>query len=73
MGIKLNEMEKIIIEECRNGFNVIHGDRYTEELTYEEMLGVISALTMPKERPCLQWLQTKEGHESRRLNWSNKD
>jgi hypothetical protein len=24
------------------------------------MLGTISALTMPKERPCVQWLRTEE-------------
>lgn len=44
-------MEKIIIEKDGNAFNVIQGDRYSDHLGYDEMLGVVSALTMPEDRP----------------------
>lgn len=56
-------MENIIIEidkDINNCFTVRQGDRYSDKLTYDEMLGTVSALTMPKERPCLRWMRTKE-------------
>lgn len=56
-------MENIIIEtdkDIKNCFTVRQGDRYNDKLTYDEMLGTISALTMPEERPCLQWMRTEE-------------
>lgn len=56
-------MEKIIIEtdkDTNNCFTVRQGDRYSDKLTYDEMLGLISVLTMPKERPCLRWMRTEE-------------
>lgn len=56
-------MENIIIEidkDIKNCFTVRQGDRYNDKLTYDEMLGTISALTMPKERPCLRWMRTEE-------------
>lgn len=56
-------MENIIIEidkDINNCFTVRQGDRYNDKLTYDEMLGLISALTMPKERHCLHWMRTEE-------------
>ena len=56
-------MEKIIIEidkDFDNSFTVRQGDRYCDRLTYDEMLGTVSALTMPEKRPCLHWMRTKE-------------
>lgn len=56
-------MENIIIEidkDIKNCFTVRQGDRYNDKLTYDEMLGLISALTMPKERPCLHWMRTEK-------------
>lgn len=56
-------MEKIIIEtdkDINNCFTVRQGDRYSDKLTYDEMLGLISVLTMPKERSCLRWMRTEE-------------
>lgn len=56
-------MEKIIIEtdkDINNCFTVRQGDRYSDKLTYDEMLGLISVLTMPKERPCLRWMRAEE-------------
>lgn len=54
---------KIIIEtdkDINNSFTVRQGDRYSDKLSYDEMLGLISALTMPKERLCLRWMKTEE-------------
>lgn len=48
------------------GFNVIEGDKCSEHLGYDEMLGLVSALTMPESRPCLQWMRTKEEHQRQR-------
>lgn len=56
-------MENIIIEidgALNNSFTVRQGDKFCDKLTYDEMLGTISALTMPKERPCVHWLRTEE-------------
>lgn len=46
-------------------FNVRDGDRYSEGLGFDEMLGTLASLAMPEHRPCLQWLQTKEQHDAR--------
>lgn len=66
-------MEKVVdtikIEKLEDGcFNVVQGDKYTEALGFDEMLGLVSALTMPESRPCLQWMKTKEQHEA----WRNR-
>lgn len=29
-------------------------------VTYDEMLGLVSTITMPEKRPCLNWLKTPE-------------
>lgn len=56
-------MDNIIIEidkDRKNSFTVRQGDKYSDGLTYDEMLGMISALTMPTERPCIHWMKTEE-------------
>jgi hypothetical protein len=40
-------------------FKVICGDRSTFNLDYAEMIGLVSALTMPEERPT-QFLLTEQ-------------
>lgn len=66
---------KIIIELLENevagkwkGWCVIYGDKYADGLGYDEMLGLVAAITMPEIRPTLQWLKTKEQHDA----WRNK-
>ena len=44
-----------------------------DHLTYEEMIGLISALTLPEPRPCLQWLRTKEQDDKYEEFLSNVD
>jgi hypothetical protein len=54
-------MTPIQIEKYKdNTFNVIVGDKSTRQLTWEEMLGVVSQLTTPNNPRCLDWLKTKE-------------
>ena len=38
-------MKPIIIEKAQYGYNVRQGEKYSNGLAYEEMLGVIVALT----------------------------
>jgi hypothetical protein len=53
----------ISIKSNDNGtFTVEQGHKAAPELTYDEMLGLISQLTMPSERRCLQWMRPKVGH-----------
>ena len=55
---------EIKVTKLENGLWVISDiNKYSSELTYEEMLGLFAALTMPKEPCCLQWMETKEQHE----------
>lgn len=42
------------------GWSVKQGDRMADCLAYDEMMGLISSLTMPKERPCLSWMKPIE-------------
>nr|WP_288210478.1 hypothetical protein [uncultured Dysgonomonas sp.] len=65
-------MQKVVdtikIEKLEGGaFNVVQGDRYSDTLSYDELLGLVSALTIAKEPMCLRWMQTKEEHEARRV------
>lgn len=50
-------------------FRVEDGPRFNEGLGFDEMLGVIAALTMSEPRPCLQWMQTKEQHAAREAHF----
>lgn len=54
-------MENISIEKSEQGFFIVRqGDKYSDRLGYDEMLGTISAQTMPENRPCLHLMKTKE-------------
>ena len=61
-------VDTIKIEKLEGGaFNVVQGDKYADELAYDEMLGLITVLTIPKDSPHLHWLKTKEEHDT----WRN--
>lgn len=47
------------VEEDRM-FDVRFEDKTSGPLCFDEMLGLISALTMPVDRPCIHWLKTEE-------------
>lgn len=62
------EKKDIIIKQLDNGgFDVYYNGKHTEELDYNEMLGIVSAITMPERRHCLNWLKTDEEHEARKM------
>jgi hypothetical protein len=48
------------------GWLIRQGDKYADGLCYDEMLGLLAAMTMPNERQALSWLRTKEQHLQRR-------
>ena len=55
----------IIIKHLDGGcFDVIVGNKSTEQLSFDEMLGVVAQLTMPRKRRCLFWLKTQKQHEA---------
>lgn len=64
-------MEDIIIEKLEYGFNVKQGDKYSENISYEEMLGLVSALCLgDATKTSLQsWMQTAEEHQRRRASY----
>lgn len=66
----MENIEIIFIEtendEYWKGWLVKQADRYADGLGYDEMLGLIASLTMPPERPTLQWMKTKEQREKER-------
>jgi hypothetical protein len=43
-------------------------DRCAEQLTYEEMLGLVATLTRPARPRCLEWLRTND----QRTRWLNR-
>ena len=55
-------MEDIIIrneDEKNNTWSVEQGDKESVECGWDEMLGLVAALTMPDKRPCLNWMKPK--------------
>lgn len=47
--------------KCNSGhFDVEFEGKKAIGLGYDEMLGLVSAITMSDTRPCLQWLKTDE-------------
>lgn len=58
-------IDTITIEKLEGGcFIVRQNDKYADGVTYDELLGLVSALTMPESRPCLHWLRTEEQHNA---------
>jgi len=46
------------------GWNVTQGDKIAVGLGYDEMIGLICAMTISKDPPSLQWLKTVEEHKA---------
>lgn len=59
---------KIEIESAddagRTMFDVKVENKTSGPLGFDELLGLISALTMPYGRPCIQWLKTEDEHKA---------
>ena len=61
-------MEDITIKQYNNGyFEVFQGDKSSGELSFDEMLGLITSLTIPERFPCLQWMKTKEQRDAQEV------
>lgn len=57
----------MIIEKLENGsFTVYDAHKSADELTYEEMLGLVAQKFMPEQKRCLSWLKTEEQLEYER-------
>lgn len=66
--------EDIIIKQLpEGGFDVIYGDKRTDHIGYDEVLGIVSAITMPDNRPCLHWLQTEAQHQAFKEKYCRQD
>lgn len=51
-------------------YTVKGGNKSANQLTFDEALGLVAVLLMPKNRiPCLHWLRTKEEHEEQAGKW----
>ncbi|MGL5262614.1 MAG: hypothetical protein ACRC9P_09545 [Bacteroides sp.] len=59
-------MEDIRIIQHGAMFEVVQGNKTSEELCFEEALGLLASLMMSEKRPCLSWMKTKEEHQKRR-------
>ena len=51
-----------------SGWKVTYGKKYADGLGYDEMLGLVAAITMPEKRPTLHWLKTAKEHQQWRDN-----
>ena len=61
-------MTDITIKQYDNGyFEVFQGDKSSGELGFDEMLGLITSLTMSERRPCLQYMKTKEQRDAEEI------
>jgi len=67
MKVEIELVENSTDSTVWNGWKVTTGEKYADGLGYDEMLGLVAAITMPQERPTLHWLKTKEQHLQRRL------
>ncbi|MDE5886471.1 MAG: hypothetical protein K2H46_02665 [Muribaculaceae bacterium] len=57
-------MEPITIErEGENGLYIVRqGDKYADEMCWDEMLGLVVSLTMPEDFSRMGWMMTEEQH-----------
>lgn len=59
-------MEQIKIDFNESGFTVRQGDKYVDYMGWDEMMGLIAAMTMPKDfsQNRLYWMRTQEQWEA---------
>ena len=61
---KQQQMTDIIISKNEdNTYNVRQGEKLSGPLGYDEALGLISALIIPRNPGCLQWMRTEREHQ----------
>lgn len=71
MHITIENIQESTDELVFSGWKVTHGDKYADGLGYDEMIGLVAAITMPEERRLLQWLKTKEQHQAQKDHFKN--
>jgi len=54
------------------GWCVSSGDKYADGLSYDEMIGLVSQITMPEIKHTLQWLRTAKEHKVWSKNLSKR-
>lgn len=65
----MKQNERIVIRKNKdNTFNVYYGEKCADGVNYDEMLGLVTCITMPDARPCLNYLWTKE----QLIEWKKK-
>jgi len=64
MKVEIELIEGESTETKWSGWKVTFGDKYSDGLGYDEMLGLVAAITMPVERPAISWLKTAEQHQA---------
>ena len=55
-----------ISRDHEGSFTVRMGDRWADQLTYDEMLGTVARLTMPGSTPFGGYLKTQREHDALR-------
>ena len=75
MKVEIELIEGESTETKWSGWKVTLGDKYADGLGYDEMLGLVAAITMPEKRPALHWLKTEAEWEAwrERINNSKVD
>lgn len=63
MKITIELIENSTDPSISNGYKVSQGDKYADGLGYDEMIGLVSSLTVLTRNYCLGWMRTKEEHE----------
>lgn len=73
--IEIEKVESNPEQDICGGWTVTYGEKYADGLGYDEMLGLVAAITMPDDRPTLHWLKTAEEHKAwrDRLKSSSQD
>jgi hypothetical protein len=68
MSDQENDVQRPPIEifKQKNTFTVRQGQRHSDQLYWEEMLGLVAAMTVPKSPLCMQWLKTQKQHDRRK-------
>ena len=62
-------MESILVTKTDDNYYAIkQGDKSSNHLGYDEMLGLFAALSMPENRPCLNWMKTDAQHKAELWN-----
>lgn len=72
MKVEIELIESPSTETQYNGWKVTYGDKYADCLGYDEMLGLVTAITFPENRPTLQWLKTDKQHQQWRDSFTKK-